>query len=121
MLAAPSCCDLMCYFLLSAQSPFSGRGMEQILMSLAQEPTPLRELRPEIPADLAAVIHRCLRRDPDERFADIQLVDKALAACICATSWSSEEAAAWWRSAGVAAVAGTESPGGGTAGSETRV
>jgi tRNA A-37 threonylcarbamoyl transferase component Bud32 len=109
------------YFLLSGQAPFGGGGMEQILTSLAQEPTPLRELRPEIPADLAAVIHRCLRRDPDERFADIQLVDKALAACLCATSWSSEEAAAWWRSAAVPVLAGTESPGGGPSGSETRV
>jgi serine/threonine-protein kinase len=107
------------YFLLSGQAPFSGRGMEQILTSLAQEPTPLRELRPEVPADLAAVIQRCLRRDPEERFADIQLVDKALAACVCAASWSSEAAAAWWRAAGVPVMAGTESPGGGTPGSVT--
>jgi eukaryotic-like serine/threonine-protein kinase len=89
------------YFLLSGQAPFGGRGMEQFLTSLAQEPTPLRELRPEVPADLEAVIHRCLRRDPDERFADIPQVDQALAACVCAASWSSTEAAAWWRAAGV--------------------
>jgi len=52
--------------LVSGQAPFSGWGMEQILTSPAQEPAPLRELRPEIPADLEAVIHRCLRRDPEE-------------------------------------------------------
>jgi serine/threonine-protein kinase len=109
------------YFLLSAQAAFGGRGMEQILTSLAQEPTPLRELRPEVPADLEAVIQRCLRRNPEERFADIQLVDKALAACDCAASWSSEEAAAWWRAAGDPALAGTESVGGRTPGSGTRV
>jgi serine/threonine-protein kinase len=79
--------------------------MEQILTSLAQEPTPLRELRPEVPGDLEAVIQRCLRRNPEERFADIQLLDKALAACDCAASWSSEEAAAWWRAAGDPALA----------------
>jgi serine/threonine-protein kinase len=85
------------YFLLTGKTPFSGRRMHQILTSRVLEPTPLRELRPEVPADLEAVIQRCLRWDPEERFADVQLVDQALAACACATSWSSEEAAAWWR------------------------
>lgn len=98
------------YFLLSGRAPFSGRGIEQILKSLAQEPTPLRELRPEIPADLETVIQKCLRREPKERFADIQLVDKALAACVCAASWRSEDAEAWWQESGTALMAGTESP-----------
>jgi serine/threonine-protein kinase len=109
------------YFLLSGRAPFSGRGMEQVLTSLAQEPAPLRELRAEVPADLAAVIQRCLRRDPEERFADIRLVDIALADCVCAASWSSEEAAVWWRAANVPVMAATESPGGRTPGSLTRV
>ena len=98
------------YFLLSGQAPFSGRGMEQFLTSLANEPTPLRDLHPEVPADLEALILRCLRRDPEERFANIQLVDEALAACVCAGSWSSAEAATWWRAAGSSVLVGTESP-----------
>jgi serine/threonine-protein kinase len=74
------------YFLLTGQAPFSGRRIQQILTSLVLEPTPVRELRPEVPADLEAVIQRCLRRDPEERFADIHLVDQGLAACACASS-----------------------------------
>jgi serine/threonine-protein kinase len=109
------------YFLLSGQTPFTGRGIEQFLTSLAQEPTPLRNLRHEVPSDLEAVIQRCLRRDPEERFADIQLVDEALAACGCAAAWSSTEAAAWWRTAGVSGLAGTKPPGGGTPGTVTHV
>jgi hypothetical protein len=105
------------YFLLSGNTPFSGRGMQQILTSLVQEPTPLRDLRPDAPEDLEAVIHRCLRRDPEERFADILLVDKALAACVCAASWSSREAAAWWQAADNPIMAGTECPHGVTPGS----
>src|SRR5580704_1891367 len=104
------------YFLLSGNTPFSGRGMQQILTSLVQEPTPLRDLRPDAPEDLEAVIHRCLRRDPEERFADILLVDKALAACVCAASWSSREAAAWWQAADNPIMAGTECPHGVTPG-----
>jgi len=100
------------YALLTGQTPFSGRRMQQILTLPVLEPTPLRELRPEVPADLAAVIQRCLRRNPEERFANIQLVDQALAACACATSWSSGEAAAWWRAAPVPVMGETECPGG---------
>jgi serine/threonine-protein kinase len=96
------------YVLLTGQPPFSGWRMQQSLKSPVLEPTPLRELRPEVPADLEAVIHRCLRRDPEERFADIQLLDRALAACACATSWSSGEAAAWWQAAPAPVMAGTE-------------
>jgi serine/threonine-protein kinase len=85
------------YFLLTGQTPFIGQQIQQILSSPVQEPTPVRELRRDVPADLEAVIERCLRRDPEKRFADIHLVDQALAACACASSWTSEEAAEWWR------------------------
>jgi serine/threonine-protein kinase len=102
------------YFLLTGQTPFRGQLMQQILTPLGLEPTPLRELRQEVPADLEAVIRQCLHWDPEKRFADIQLVDRALAACACATSWSSGEAAAWWR-------ARAEHPDGSTRGSGTGV
>jgi serine/threonine protein kinase len=96
------------YFLLSGQSPFSGEGMQRLRSSLVEEPTPLAERNSDVPADLQAVIHRCLRRDPEERFADVQALDKALADCVCAASWSSGEAATWWQTAGVAPMVGTE-------------
>jgi eukaryotic-like serine/threonine-protein kinase len=91
------------YFLLSRRAPFGGRGMQQIRTSLLEEPTPLHNLRPDVPSDLEAVIARCLRRDPEARFADIGQLEQALAACDCAAAWNSEEAAAWWRVAGVPA------------------
>jgi serine/threonine-protein kinase len=84
------------YFLLTGRSPFRREQMQQFLTSPILEPTPLRALRPEVPADLEAVIHRCLHRDPEKRFADIQLVGQALAACASVSSWSSDDAAAWW-------------------------
>jgi eukaryotic-like serine/threonine-protein kinase len=101
------------YFLLTGQTPFGSGGMQRIPSALLQEPTPLRDLRPEIPADLADVIQKCLRRNPEERFADIQAVDGALANCDCSAGWGSGEAAAWWRAAAVPATEGTECPGGG--------
>jgi eukaryotic-like serine/threonine-protein kinase len=98
------------YFVLTGQTPFRGLRMHEIMMAPGLEPTPLRELRAEVPADLEAIILRCLRRHPEQRFADILLVDQALAACVCATSWNSAEAAAWWRAASVPGRAGTQSP-----------
>ncbi|HXY37292.1 MAG TPA: serine/threonine-protein kinase [Planctomycetaceae bacterium] len=109
------------YFLLCGRSPFGGPVVDQIRTSLLQEPAPLRDLRRDIPSDLEAVIHRCLRRDPDERFADVHLLDQALAVCECSASWSSVEAAAWWRGAGVSVMAGVEAPGTGTPSSDTRI
>jgi serine/threonine-protein kinase len=109
------------YFLLTGRAPFSGRAMDQIRTSLLDEAPPLRDLRPDVPADLESVIQGCLRRDPDERFADIQQMDKALAACECADSWNAMEAATWWRAADVAVMAGTEGPGAGAPRSETAV
>jgi len=108
------------YFLLSGQPPFKGEGMHQIRSSLLQEPASLRDLRAGVPADLEAVIQRCLRRDPDERFAEIQALDKALADCNCAASWSSEDAALWWQSAAIPVPAGTESVAGETTGLKAR-
>jgi serine/threonine-protein kinase len=104
------------YFLLSGQVPFGGRRLEHVLSPLAWEPTPLRELRPEVPADLEAVVRRCLQRDPEKRFGDVRLVDEALAACACAGSWGSGEAADWWRKNPVTATAGAERPVGATLG-----
>ena len=109
------------YFLLSGQAPFGGRGIQQIVTSLTQEPTPLRELRPDVPAGLEIVIHRCLRRNPDERFANIQLVDKALTDCACATAWNSQEAAAWWQAAGDTVRGGAEPTNGETPAAGTRL
>jgi serine/threonine-protein kinase len=105
------------YFLLTGQAPFRGREMQQF----RAEPTPLRDLRPEVPSDLEAVILKCLRCDPEARYADVEQVDAALAACDCASSWNSGEAESWWRVTGDPALATTEAPGAGAPNSETSV
>lgn len=109
------------YFLLSGHAPFAGRGIQQIVTSLTQEPAPLRELRPSVPGGLEIAIHRCLRRNPDERFPNIQLLDKALADCACAATWNSDEAASWWQSAGDTVKGGATSADGKTPASGTRI
>jgi eukaryotic-like serine/threonine-protein kinase len=49
-------------------------------LSLIQhaEPTPIRQHRPELPQELAAVIHRALAKDPAARFPDVLAFRAAL-------------------------------------------
>ena len=46
---------------------------------LRGSPFPLLPLRPTTPPELAAIIHRCLARDPAERFPDVAALAAALA------------------------------------------
>ena len=52
-----------------------------------------------VPADLAAVVTRCLAKDPADRFPSVRDLDRALGACGCAADWSAEHAGTWWAEA----------------------
>jgi WD40 repeat protein/serine/threonine protein kinase len=71
------------YRLLAAESPFSGpqykTAFDKMLAHL-QTPVPsVRALRPDVPAELAAVLDRMLAKDPAERFATPAEVAEAIA------------------------------------------
>ncbi len=86
------------YYLLTGQPPFVRETAMQVLIAHASEQAvPPSELRPDLPVDLEAVVLRCLEKDPDRRYADAASVEKALARCACADSWTEEQASAWWR------------------------
>jgi serine/threonine-protein kinase len=71
------------YTLLSGRQlfPAAGNFQKGLLMILHDEPKPLREWRPEVSAELAAVIHRALAKEPADRFPDAGAMRAALAAC----------------------------------------
>ena len=59
---------VLAYELLSYRRPFQGDTMSQVTYRLiSQTPEPLRQLCPEIPAELAELVHRCLRKLPEAR------------------------------------------------------
>lgn len=67
------------FHMFSGRLPFEGSSARTILaMHLTQAPPPLREVAPETPRRLAAVIDRCLCKDPAERYADGQALAEAL-------------------------------------------
>src|SRR5262245_3112310 len=57
------------YYLLTGQPPFPGSSLMQKLMSHQQEePTPVQQLRPEVPYELAVVLAKMLAKQPEERY-----------------------------------------------------
>lgn len=69
------------YFLLTGGSPFAGRsGVKMLAAHLYEEPERLSARRPDIPADLENIVLRCLAKEPQGRFCDVENLDRALAA-----------------------------------------
>ena len=57
------------YHLLCGQPPYVGASAREVLQSvLAGSPTPLEARAPALPADLAAIVHRAMQPDPDDRY-----------------------------------------------------
>ena len=87
------------FFALTGRPPFQGKALGQVLAAHRSEPPPpLTDLRPDVPTDLAAVVARCLAKDPTDRFPSAADLDLALGQCRCATDWSAGRAAEWWQS-----------------------
>jgi serine/threonine-protein kinase len=86
------------YYLLTGAPPFVDSSPVRVLAAhLYENPRPLAESRSDVPADLEAVVLRCLAKEPNDRYPDAGSLDQALAACATSTSWSEKEAADWWR------------------------
>ncbi|MGE3821197.1 MAG: protein kinase [Isosphaeraceae bacterium] len=67
------------YFLLTGRPPFQADDAAAALAKIVSEnPTPLRELRPELPPALEAAVLRGLARDRNYRFADLGRFREAL-------------------------------------------
>ncbi|MFB7469060.1 protein kinase [Streptomyces sp. NPDC056224] len=71
---------VLLYELLSGNVPFAGSTALGVLhRHLYEPPAPIRPKRPEIPAELEAVLLRLLAKDPQDRPASAQEVYEALA------------------------------------------
>jgi serine/threonine protein kinase len=69
------------YEMLTGARAFSGDSALSTLSAiLRDEHRPMAELAPEVPSKLELLIHRCLRKDPDERWQSMRDVLNALLA-----------------------------------------
>jgi len=71
------------YEALSGRAPFSGDTIPATLFRIAyEEPVPLAELRPELPAALCALVAELLQKDPAQRPASARDVKARLAGLV---------------------------------------
>jgi serine/threonine-protein kinase len=77
------------YFLLTGRHVFQGENVVALLLAQLNEPVPSPSAvrGSPVPADLEALVLRCLAKDPAERPADAFELAEALAACSVAGHW----------------------------------
>jgi hypothetical protein len=67
------------YELLSGRVPFNGDTLPEVCLKIAmQPPPPLRTVRPDAPAELEAVIMKCLEKDRSKRYRNVAELARAL-------------------------------------------
>ena len=68
------------YYLLAGQRPFRGPYEGAIVYEIVnEEPRSIVDIHPGIPAELSAVVDKCLRKERDERWAEMRDLERALA------------------------------------------
>ena len=68
------------YQLLAGVRPFDADGLAELFLKIGAEPAPaLRGHRPDVPAELEAVVLRCLEKDPTKRPQTVAELARSLA------------------------------------------
>jgi len=67
------------YFVLAGHPPFpNGTVSQKLLWHRTKDPTPIRQIRPEVPEGLAAILAKMMHKDLNQRFATPADVVEAL-------------------------------------------
>ncbi len=75
------------YEMLTGKRAFDRQSSSDIMIAVArEEPTPLRELVKDVPEELKRIVRRCLRKQPEDRYASIAEVERELEECRQLTS-----------------------------------
>lgn len=78
------------YELLTGQPPYQGKDKLEILVRVLDpnvHPQPIRELAPRVPARLAAICMRCLRKLPAQRYRNAAALEEDLRAFLRPPLW----------------------------------
>lgn len=68
------------YEMLTGRPPFVEEGGRLLMAIQGEEPVAARSIRPEVPPELDAIVHRALEKDPQARFPTVHALASALAA-----------------------------------------
>jgi serine/threonine protein kinase len=67
------------YEFLTGGKPFKGKTLHGVLYQIiSEEPDPLLTVNPDLPAQLASLVHGMLRKDPEKRYASLEELGRAL-------------------------------------------
>jgi eukaryotic-like serine/threonine-protein kinase len=93
------------YAALTGKLPFAAETPFAVMMAHVRDPvTAPGQIRSDLPADLEAVVLRCLAKKPDDRYPTVKALREALAACTSAADWGPNRADAWWATIGITAL-----------------
>jgi serine/threonine-protein kinase len=103
------------YYMLTAEPVFTGSSTVEVCTKhLHSAPVPPSErLGRAVPADLEAIVLRCLAKSPGDRYLTAAELERALAACAAADEWSADRARTWWQLHADAPAAAREDHGAG--------
>ncbi len=86
------------YFLLTGRPPFDEPNPVRLVLAHAATSVPtFEEIGVEVPADLGAVILKCLSKQPEDRYDSPRELLAALETCHCGRDWTWREAELWWK------------------------
>src|SRR5262249_23824157 len=87
------------YWLLTGKTLFDSDDVTELLKHQVNmvPSTPSTRLGTQVSPDQEDIILRCLSKTPDQRPPSAAALDRALAECASAGSWTVQESETWWR------------------------
>ena len=94
------------YYMLTGEPVFTGHSLVEVCARhLHSAPVaPSERVGRPLPADLEAIVLRCLAKPAGDRYPSAAELERALAASSVANDWSAERARDWWHQHGGAAT-----------------
>ncbi len=89
------------YYLLTGEPPFQETKPVKLILAHVQTiPPKPSTICADVPADLEAIVMKCLSKDPKERYQSVDELRDALVATADNGLWNRQKATDWWQSHG---------------------